>query len=232
LLRSVSDLVNLPIALATGAALAARLGDPVRAGTLWGAVEAEAERTPRETTTESLAQYEPYVEPVRGDAFEEARKQGRTLSLERHRLCPRRTWMRASSPARTGRLQGPSRNRVPASRRARPYPVETATPPPARSRLDEANPRLGECFGMHPDESMRHARLRRAARHSAYAATSSPASTRPRVVSQPHRKSPTTTQKIAAGTQAQWMRRRLPRRGRTPSIVPGGMAIGWASVRQ
>ncbi len=82
LLRSVSDLVNLPIALATGAALAARLGDPVRAGTLWGAVEAEAERTPRETTTESLAQYEPYLEPVRGDAFEEARKQGRTLSLE------------------------------------------------------------------------------------------------------------------------------------------------------
>ena len=57
-------------------------GDPVRAGTLWGAIEAEAERTPRETTTESLAQYEPYVEPVRDDAFEEARKQGRTLSLE------------------------------------------------------------------------------------------------------------------------------------------------------
>ena len=82
LLRSVRDLVNLPIALAAGAALAARLGDPVRAGTLWGAVEAEAERTPRETTTESLTQYEPYLEPVRGDAFEEARQQGRTLSLE------------------------------------------------------------------------------------------------------------------------------------------------------
>jgi predicted ATPase len=82
LLRAVSDLVNSPIALATGAALAARLGDPVRAGTLWGAVEAEAERTPRETTTESLAQYEPDLEAVRGDAFEEARKQGRTLSLE------------------------------------------------------------------------------------------------------------------------------------------------------
>ena len=82
LLRSVRDLINLPIALATGAALAAQLGDPVRAGTLWGAVEADAERTPRETTTESLTQYEPYLEPVRGDAFEEARKRGRTLSLE------------------------------------------------------------------------------------------------------------------------------------------------------
>ena len=82
LLRSVSDLVNLPIALATGAALAARLGDPERAGTLWGAIEAEAERTPRDTTTANLAQYEPYLAPVRGDAFEQARKQGRTLPLE------------------------------------------------------------------------------------------------------------------------------------------------------
>jgi hypothetical protein len=27
-------------------------------------------------------QYEPYLEPVRGEAFEEARAQGRTLSLE------------------------------------------------------------------------------------------------------------------------------------------------------
>ena len=82
LVRSVRDLVNLPIALAAGAALAARLGDPLRAGTLWGAVEAEAERTPRATTTENMAQYEPYLEPVRGEAFEEARAQGRTLSLE------------------------------------------------------------------------------------------------------------------------------------------------------
>ena len=82
LLRSVRDVINLPIALATGAALAAQLGDSVRAGTLWGAVEADAARTPRESTTESLTQYEPYLEPVRGDAFDEARKRGRTLSLE------------------------------------------------------------------------------------------------------------------------------------------------------
>jgi hypothetical protein len=87
--------------------------------------------------------------------------------------------------------------------------------------------RLRQCSGVHPDEFILQARFRRAARHSAYVATSSPASTRARVVSQPHRKSPTTTQKIAAGTQAQWIRRRLPRWGRTPLIVPGGMAIGW-----
>ena len=82
LLRSVHDLVNLPIALAAGAALAALEGDSARAGMLWGAVEAEAERAPKDTTTVNMAQYEPYLEPVRGDEFEEARGRGRALSLE------------------------------------------------------------------------------------------------------------------------------------------------------
>jgi predicted ATPase/class 3 adenylate cyclase len=82
LLNSVQDLVNLPIALAAGAALAAQLGDPVRAGTLRGAAEAEAEREPRQTTIDNLRDYEPYLEPVRGDVFEEARARGRMLSLE------------------------------------------------------------------------------------------------------------------------------------------------------
>jgi hypothetical protein len=76
------DLVNLPIALAAGAALASRLGDPVRAGTLWGAAEADGERAPRPTTTATLTEYEPYLEPIRGEAFDAARSQGRTLSLE------------------------------------------------------------------------------------------------------------------------------------------------------
>ncbi len=83
LLRSVHDVVNLPIALAAGAALAAQLGEPVRAGTLWGAVEAEAKRTPRATTTESLTQYEPQLEPAHGDTFDAARQRGRALSLEK-----------------------------------------------------------------------------------------------------------------------------------------------------
>jgi predicted ATPase/class 3 adenylate cyclase len=82
LLRSTRDLVNLPIALAAGAALASQLGDPVRAGTLWGAAEADGERAPRPTTTATLTEYEPYLEPVRGEAFDAARSQGRTLSLE------------------------------------------------------------------------------------------------------------------------------------------------------
>jgi tetratricopeptide (TPR) repeat protein len=82
LLRSTRDLVNLPIALAAGAALASKLGDPVRAGTLWGAAEADAERAPRPTTTATLTEYEPYLEPIRGEAFDAARSQGRTLSLE------------------------------------------------------------------------------------------------------------------------------------------------------
>jgi tetratricopeptide (TPR) repeat protein len=82
LLRVVHDVINLPIALAAGAALAAQLGDPVRAGMLWGGAEAEGERTPRVTTTQNMTQYEPYLEPVRGDEFEEARLRGRTLSLE------------------------------------------------------------------------------------------------------------------------------------------------------
>ena len=81
-LKAVRDLVNLPIALTAGAALAARLGDPVRAGTLWGAAEADGERAPRRSTADSLTFYEPYLEPVRGDAFEKARAKGRTLSLE------------------------------------------------------------------------------------------------------------------------------------------------------
>jgi predicted ATPase len=76
LLRSVHDLVNLPIALAAGAALASKLGDPVRAGTLWGALEAEAEREPRSTTTQNMTEYEPYLEAVRGEAFEDACERG------------------------------------------------------------------------------------------------------------------------------------------------------------
>jgi predicted ATPase len=82
LLHSARDLVNLPIALAAVAALAAQLGEPARAGTLWGAAEGDADRAPRSTTTDSLTEYEPYLEPVRGDVFEEARSRGRTLSLE------------------------------------------------------------------------------------------------------------------------------------------------------
>jgi predicted ATPase len=79
---AVHDLVNIPVGLALMAKLEAHRGDAVRAGTVWGAIEAEAERQPRPTTSGALDDYGPALEPVRGDAFEEARAHGRTLSLE------------------------------------------------------------------------------------------------------------------------------------------------------
>jgi tetratricopeptide (TPR) repeat protein len=81
-LAAVPDLVNLPIALAAGAAIAAADGDAVRAGTLWGAVETAGERDPRPTTPAALREYAPFVEPVRGGDFERGRTQGRKLSLQ------------------------------------------------------------------------------------------------------------------------------------------------------
>jgi hypothetical protein len=81
-LASVRDQVNLPIALCAGAAIAAARGDAARAGTLWGAVEAVAEREPKKTTDENLREYTPYVERAQGPDFERGRAHGRTLSLE------------------------------------------------------------------------------------------------------------------------------------------------------
>jgi len=82
ILADLPDLVNVPIGLAAGAAIAAGQDDAVGAGTLWGAVEAAGEYDPRPTTFEALREYAPYVEPVRGPDFERARMQGRKLSLE------------------------------------------------------------------------------------------------------------------------------------------------------
>jgi predicted ATPase len=81
-LASVRDQVNLPIAIATGAALAAQRGDAAHAGTLWGALEAVAEREPKPTTEQAITEYQPFVEPVRGEGFEQGRAHGRTLSLD------------------------------------------------------------------------------------------------------------------------------------------------------
>ena len=81
-LWSVQDLVNMPQAFVMGAVIASLRGDPIRAGTLWGAAEADGDRQPRPTTTRAFETNEHYLEPVRGDAFEEARRHGRTMSLE------------------------------------------------------------------------------------------------------------------------------------------------------
>jgi predicted ATPase len=81
-LASVPDLVNVPIALAAGAAIAGVEGDAMRAGTLWGAVEAVGERDPRPSTAAALREYTPYVEPVHGADFDSGRTRGHALSLE------------------------------------------------------------------------------------------------------------------------------------------------------
>jgi hypothetical protein len=81
-LASVRDQVNLPIAIAAGAAIAAQRGEAVQAGTLWGALEAVADREPKPTTEQAIAEYLPFVEHVRGDRFEQSRVHGRALSLD------------------------------------------------------------------------------------------------------------------------------------------------------
>ena len=42
----------------------------IRAGTLWGALEAVAERDPRSTTQNAMCENTPYVEVVQGPDFE------------------------------------------------------------------------------------------------------------------------------------------------------------------
>jgi tetratricopeptide (TPR) repeat protein len=81
-LLSVQDRVNMPYGLALGARIAAFRDEAERAGTLWGAVEAVAEREPKSTTEQALLEYWPYVERVGGPDFERGRARGRALSLE------------------------------------------------------------------------------------------------------------------------------------------------------
>ncbi|HSS92385.1 MAG TPA: adenylate/guanylate cyclase domain-containing protein [Candidatus Dormibacteraeota bacterium] len=81
-LAAVSDRVNIPYAFAAGAALAVLKQDILRAGVLWGALEATAEREPRSSTREAMQEYAPYIEPIRGAEFDRGRARGRDLSLE------------------------------------------------------------------------------------------------------------------------------------------------------
>jgi predicted ATPase len=81
-LVAAGDRGNVTLSLASGALIAARLGDPERAGMLWGAVEAEAQRQPRSSTESAMAEVEPSLATVRTEAFEEARRRGHTLSLD------------------------------------------------------------------------------------------------------------------------------------------------------
>ena len=75
---AVQDHVNLPYALATGAALAAVAAMQRRAGTLWGAVEGIADRELSRRRRSVIAEYRPRVEPVQGEEFERACSEART----------------------------------------------------------------------------------------------------------------------------------------------------------
>jgi len=81
-IEAVSDHMNMPYAFAAGAAIASLRPDAVRAGILWGALEAIAEREPRTTTQDAIREYRPYVERVQGPEFNGGLARGRALSLE------------------------------------------------------------------------------------------------------------------------------------------------------
>jgi predicted ATPase len=84
-LASVSDRLNVAFALAGAAAIAALKKDAVRAGTLWGALEAlkaTAAGELRTSTGIAMDDNIRYIDPIRGAAFEKGRGSGRELSLE------------------------------------------------------------------------------------------------------------------------------------------------------
>lgn len=81
-LASVSDRINVPYALGAAAAIAALRSEAVRAGTLWGALEAVAKREPRSTTQEAIRDNENYVAGVSGADFDEGRERGRAFSMD------------------------------------------------------------------------------------------------------------------------------------------------------
>lgn len=84
-LASVRDRLNIPYALAAGAAIAALRNDAVRAGTLWGALEALGTDAVGELKTSAhlaMGDNAEHIAPIRGASFDEGRRAGRELSLE------------------------------------------------------------------------------------------------------------------------------------------------------
>jgi len=84
-LASVRDRLNLPFALGAGAAIAALRKDSVRAGTLWGALEALETSAPGElkrTTLEAMRDNISFLENLSGADFDKARALGRAFSLD------------------------------------------------------------------------------------------------------------------------------------------------------
>ncbi len=81
-LASIGDRVNVNFAIGGAAAIAALRGDAVRAGALWGALEALADLDPRSTARNAMNDNEAFLRGVQGARFEQGRAHGRTLSRE------------------------------------------------------------------------------------------------------------------------------------------------------
>jgi len=81
-LASISDRVNIPYAIGCVAAIAALRRDAVRAGTLWGALEAISELDPKSTARGAMTDNTPFLKDIQGAEFERGRALGRTLSRE------------------------------------------------------------------------------------------------------------------------------------------------------
>ena len=82
LLEQMGDRTGAVFALSRLGALAARAGEPERAGKLWGAVEAEAIRDPYGLWDELRTSFEQAVVAAEGPEFEIGRTQGQHLTLE------------------------------------------------------------------------------------------------------------------------------------------------------
>ena len=80
-IEAVDDRVNTPFVFATAVRLAAARREPLRAGVLWGAIEAVEEREPQPAWARSRDEYEAAARVVGGDEFERGRAQGRTLTV-------------------------------------------------------------------------------------------------------------------------------------------------------
>jgi predicted ATPase/class 3 adenylate cyclase len=82
LAHELKDQVSIPFGLAQLAWAAAGRGDALRAGRLWGAIEAEEARAPLGGWAMERAEYEAAVMEHAGPEFERGRHEGRQLSLD------------------------------------------------------------------------------------------------------------------------------------------------------
>ena len=81
-LASIGDRVNVQFAMGAAAAIAGLRGQALRAGTLWGALEAIADLDPKSTAGAAMDDNAAFVQDVQGAEFENGRTRGRSMSRE------------------------------------------------------------------------------------------------------------------------------------------------------